>query len=64
MPKKPTVRFYTSHDRYVDWKYLHELHYFEIIRWLDAGNYLLVNEQRFDSTTKSNNIFALLRRTK
>lgn len=64
MTKKTTVRFYTANGCYSEWKYLTETSYFDIIRWTEQGNYLLVKDQRIDSKTKSSIIFALLRKKK
>jgi hypothetical protein len=60
MPKKQTIRFYTASDRYSDWKYLSDTTYFDIINWTRSGNYILINEQRIDKSTSSNQIFVLL----
>lgn len=62
MPKKTTLRFYNSSDKYVEWKYLSDITYFEILNWIKSGNYILVKDQRIDASSKSTAIFALLRR--
>jgi hypothetical protein len=64
MPKKQTVRFYTVSDRYVDWKYLSDVTYFEILNWLRSGNHLRIGQERMNNNASANAIFALLRRAK
>lgn len=62
MPKKQTIRFYTSTDRYVGWNYLHKTTYFDIVDWIRSYNYIMINEQKIHHDTPSNQIFALLRK--
>jgi len=67
MPKL-TIRFYSASDTYHDWKYLSEVTYFEILNWINSGNYIKhkdpIIDSIIDSNSSKNQIFALLRKGK
>ncbi len=62
--KRTTLRFYTASDQYTGWHFLAETTYFYIKDWIRSGNYILIGEQRIDSHSPENDIFAILRRKK
>jgi len=62
--KRTTLRFFTPSDHYTGWKFLNETTYFYIKDWIRSGNYILIGEQRIDSKSPNNDIFAILRRKK